>query len=164
MLLVVSLLVFTLIHAAPGGPLALYLDNPNVRPQDIERLRHAMGLDRPLTTQYFTWAWSFLRGDWGYGYADGRPVLDRLLERVPALRAGRATSAARCVRRWRSRSRVVCAPAESASGGSCCATRSPMRSCRSRPWCCSTRRSWRRAPWSPRASSPGPESAASSPK
>jgi len=81
---VVSLLVFTLIHAAPGGPLALYLDNPNVRPQDIERLRHAMGLDRPLTTQYFTWAWSFLRGDWGYSYADGRPVLDRLLERVPA--------------------------------------------------------------------------------
>ena len=47
LLLVVSLLVFALIHAAPGGPLALYLDSPNVRPQDIERLRRQMGLDRP---------------------------------------------------------------------------------------------------------------------
>ena len=84
LLLVVSLLVFALIHAVPGGPLALYLDNPNVRPQDIERLRRAMGLDRPLTEQYLSWLWSFVRGDWGYSYADGRPVMDRLLERVPA--------------------------------------------------------------------------------
>jgi peptide/nickel transport system permease protein len=84
LLLVVSLLVFALIHAAPGGPLALYLDNPNVRPQDIERLRHAMGLDRPLAGQYTAWLWSFVRGDWGYSYADGRPVGARLLERVPA--------------------------------------------------------------------------------
>ena len=84
LLLVVSLLVFALIHAAPGGPLALYLDNPNVRPEDIERLRRQMGLDRPLTAQYLAWLWAFVRGDWGYSYADGRPVLDRLLERVPA--------------------------------------------------------------------------------
>lgn len=84
LLLLVSLIVFALIHAAPGGPLALYLDNPNVRPQDIERLRRAMGLDRPLSVQYFAWLWAFVRGDWGYSYADGRPVLDRLLERVPA--------------------------------------------------------------------------------
>jgi len=84
LLLVVSLLVFVLIHAAPGGPLALYLDNPNVRPQDIERLRRAMGLDRSLAAQYVAWLGAFVRGDWGYSYADGRPVLDRLLERVPA--------------------------------------------------------------------------------
>ena len=84
LLLVVSLLVFTLIHSAPGGPLALYLDNPNVRPQDIERLRRSMGLDRSLAAQYLGWLWAFVRGDWGYSYADGRPVLDRLLERVPA--------------------------------------------------------------------------------
>ena len=84
LLLVVSLLVFALIHAAPGGPLALYLDNPNVRPEDIERLRRQMGLDRTLTAQYLAWLGAFVRGDWGYSYADGRPVLDRLLERVPA--------------------------------------------------------------------------------
>jgi peptide/nickel transport system permease protein len=84
LLVLVSLVVFALIHAAPGGPLALYLDNPNVRPQDIERLRKAMGLDRPLAEQYLAWAWAFVRGEWGYSYADGRPVMDRLLERVPA--------------------------------------------------------------------------------
>jgi peptide/nickel transport system permease protein len=84
LLLVVSLLVFALIHAAPGGPLSLYLDNPNVRPEDIERLRRQMGLDRPLAEQYVAWLWSFMRGDWGFSYADGRPVMQRLLERVPA--------------------------------------------------------------------------------
>src|SRR6478609_6531621 len=84
LLVVVSLLVFTLIHAAPGGPLALYLDNPNVRPQDIARLKRAMGLDRPLAAQYVSWLGAFVRGDWGYSFADGRPVATRLLERVPA--------------------------------------------------------------------------------
>ena len=84
LLFVISLVVFALIHAAPGGPLTMYLDNPNVRPQDIERLRRAMGLDRPVALQYVAWLAAFLRGDWGYSYADGRPVLDRLLERVPA--------------------------------------------------------------------------------
>ena len=84
LLLIISLLIFGLIHAAPGGPLSLYLDNPNVRPADIERLRRAMGLDQPLGRQYLTWLLAFVRGDWGYSYADGRPVIDRLAERVPA--------------------------------------------------------------------------------
>lgn len=48
LLLVISALVFLLIHMAPGGPLAVYLANPNVRAEDIERLRRALGLDRPL--------------------------------------------------------------------------------------------------------------------
>ena len=43
-----------------------------------------MGLDRPLGVQYVAWLVAFVRGDWGYSYADGRPVLDRMLERVPA--------------------------------------------------------------------------------
>lgn len=84
LLLVISLVIFALIHAAPGGPLTMYLDNPNVRPQDIERLRRAMGLDRPLPAQYVAWLGAFVRGDWGYSYADGRPVMERLFERIPA--------------------------------------------------------------------------------
>jgi peptide/nickel transport system permease protein len=83
LLVIVSVLVFALIHAAPGGPLSLYLDNPNVRPEDIERLRRAMGLDQPLGVQYLAWLGAFVRGDWGYSYADGRPVLERMLERLP---------------------------------------------------------------------------------
>jgi peptide/nickel transport system permease protein len=84
LLLLVSVVTFALIHAAPGGPLALYLSNPNVRPADIERLRHALGLDRPLWLQYVFWLAGFLRGDWGYSYADGRLVTERVLERLPA--------------------------------------------------------------------------------
>ena len=84
LLLLISLLVFLLIHAAPGGPLSIYLSNPNVRPQDIERLRRALGLDEPLWRQYFSWLTAFARGDWGYSFSDGRPVVERVLERLPA--------------------------------------------------------------------------------
>jgi peptide/nickel transport system permease protein len=84
LLVVISLLVFLLIHAAPGGPLAIYLSNPNVRPQDIERLQRALGLDRPLWRQYLSWVTAFARGDWGYSFSDGRPVAERILERLPA--------------------------------------------------------------------------------
>ena len=94
LLLLISLLVFALIHAAPGGPLSLYLSNPNVRPEDIERLRRALGLDRPLPEQYLTWLRGFVVGDWGYSYADGRPVAERIAERVPATLELIATSVA----------------------------------------------------------------------
>src|SRR5437899_6447824 len=84
LLLFISLLVFLLIHAAPGGPLAIYLSNPNVRPEDIERLRRALGLDRPVWQQYLSWLGAFARGDWGYSFSDGRPVIARIAERLPA--------------------------------------------------------------------------------
>jgi peptide/nickel transport system permease protein len=84
LLLIVSAVVFALIHAVPGGPLAIYLENPNVRPEDIERLRQSLGLDRPLIEQYLTWLGGFVRGDWGFSFTDGRPVAARILERVPA--------------------------------------------------------------------------------
>jgi peptide/nickel transport system permease protein len=77
-------LVFALLHAAPGGPLSVYLENPGVRPEDIERLRRALGLDQPLAVQYLRWLGSFLRGDWGFSLSDGRPVAQRMLERAPA--------------------------------------------------------------------------------
>src|SRR5262245_16439595 len=84
LLFVISGLVFLLIHAAPGGPLAIYLSNPNVRPEDIERLRRALGLDRPLRQQYWSWLAAFAGGDWGYSFSDGRPVTARIVERLPA--------------------------------------------------------------------------------
>src|SRR5213594_4330045 len=84
LLFAISAIVFLLIHAAPGGPLAIYLSNPNVRPEDIERLRRALGLDQPLWRQYLSWLSAFARGDWGYSFSDGRPVAERVLERLPA--------------------------------------------------------------------------------
>lgn len=84
LLLLISVLVFALVHAAPGGPLAIYLENPNVRPADIERLRRSLGLDQPLPVQYVKWLGGFVTGDWGFSFTDGRPVTARLLERLPA--------------------------------------------------------------------------------
>ena len=84
LLFLISVLLFALLHAVPGGPLTAYLENPNVRPEDIARLRTALGLDRPLGAQYLSWLLAFVRGDWGYSIADGRPVLERLVERIPA--------------------------------------------------------------------------------
>ena len=84
LVLLVSVLVFALLHAVPGGPLSVYLENPGVRPEDIERLRRALGLDQPLAIQYLRWLGSFARGDWGFSLSDGRPVAERMLERAPA--------------------------------------------------------------------------------
>lgn len=84
LLLVISLVCFVLLHAAPGGPLAIYLENPNVRPEEIERLRVALGLDRPVLEQYVRWLGGVVRGEWGYSFSDGRPVAVRILERLPA--------------------------------------------------------------------------------
>jgi peptide/nickel transport system permease protein len=84
LLLLISIGVFALIHFVPGGPLTVFLSNPQVRPEDIERLQRSLGLDRPLTEQYARWLLNFLRGDWGFSFADGRPVVDRIVERIPA--------------------------------------------------------------------------------
>ena len=84
LLLALSLVIFALVHAAPGGPLTVYLNNPNVTPDDIARLERNLGLDRPLPVQYLSWLRAFARGDWGYSYVDGRAVLARILERAPA--------------------------------------------------------------------------------
>jgi peptide/nickel transport system permease protein len=80
----VSGLYFALLHALPGGPLAAYLSSPNVRPEDLARLERALGLDRPIAEQYLRWIGGVVTGNWGYSFVDGRPVLTRLLERVPA--------------------------------------------------------------------------------
>jgi peptide/nickel transport system permease protein len=84
LLLLISIGVFALIHFVPGGPLTVFLSNPQVRPEDIERLQRSLGLDRPLTEQYARWLLNFVRGDWGFSFADGRPVIDRIAERIPA--------------------------------------------------------------------------------
>jgi peptide/nickel transport system permease protein len=84
LLLLISAAVFGLLHLVPGGPLAVYLSNPDVRPEDLERLRRALGLDQPVWRQYLLWLGGFVRGDWGFSYSDGRPVVDRVIERLPA--------------------------------------------------------------------------------
>ncbi|WP_428929048.1 ABC transporter permease [Marinibacterium sp. SX1] len=80
----VSIIGFSLMHLAPGGPLSVYTLNPTITAADLDRLRAALGLDQPLYVQYLAWARSMLTGTWGYTMFGGRPVLDVILERVPA--------------------------------------------------------------------------------
>ncbi len=80
----ISVLLFALLHAVPGGPLAIYLNNPQVSPKDIARLSSQLGLDRPLPVQYVLWLKAFMRGDWGYSLSTGRPVETMIGERLPA--------------------------------------------------------------------------------
>ena len=84
LLVVVSLIGFGLMHLAPGGPLAIYTLNPTIQAQDIERIKAILGLDQPLHIQYLRWASGIVTGNWGFTFFGGRPVLDVILERVPA--------------------------------------------------------------------------------
>lgn len=80
----VSLIGFALMHLAPGGPVAVYTLNPTVTAADLSRLKHQFGLDQPIQVQYVKWAWGILTGNWGYSFFGGRPVLNIILERIPA--------------------------------------------------------------------------------
>lgn len=81
-LLGVSVIVFGLIHALPGDPVAVLLGKQATY-EAMERLRHQLGFDRPLYIQYFDWLWRVLHGDLGKSVF-GDPVLDLLLTALPA--------------------------------------------------------------------------------
>lgn len=82
-LLIITFATFALMQALPGGPLSAYENNPEIKAEDIARLRHELGLDRPIHIQYLRWLHNFLKGDWGYSYATKRPVLMEIWERLP---------------------------------------------------------------------------------
>ncbi len=84
LLLGVSLILFAVLHLAPGSPLDIYTDNPAVTREALERIRVSLGLDQPLHIQYFSWIKSFALGDWGYSIRTSRPALQEALERLPA--------------------------------------------------------------------------------
>ncbi len=82
-LFVVSVLVFALIQVAPNNPLAIYQNNPDISPEDLERLAEQYGLNDPLPVKYLKWLSQTLRGDWGESLTTHRPVFDEIAERLP---------------------------------------------------------------------------------
>lgn len=84
LLLCVSAVSYGIMNVAPGGPLGVYLHNPQVTPDQIALLRSQLGLDRPWYVRYVGWLGGLLRGQWGYSYYTGRPVLAMIGERLPA--------------------------------------------------------------------------------
>ena len=79
----VSLLVFGVLHLAPGDPAAIMLGAQATR-EDVERLRRDLGLDQPLPVQYVRWLGHVLRGDLGRSIPLGREVLPEVLLRFKA--------------------------------------------------------------------------------
>ncbi|NLG61454.1 MAG: ABC transporter permease [Candidatus Cloacimonetes bacterium] len=82
LLLGIATLVFFVLNLAPGDPAAAYL-NPNMPPEIIEQLRVNLGLDQPVHVRYVKWMASFFTGDWGYSFAQSRPVAAILLDALP---------------------------------------------------------------------------------
>ncbi|MFA5976400.1 MAG: ABC transporter permease [Elusimicrobiota bacterium] len=81
----ISLISFFLMQLAPGGPVDQMADlNPHVTPEMKTRIRHDMGLDRPIVIQYAVWLGRLARFDFGKSYSDQRPVLKKIAERLPA--------------------------------------------------------------------------------
>ncbi|MPY98665.1 MAG: ABC transporter permease subunit [Actinophytocola sp.] len=74
---------FLLIHLAPGDPV-LALAGEHGDAEYYAFMRDKFGLDEPLHEQALTYAGNVLTADFGVSYVQGRPVLDVLLERVPA--------------------------------------------------------------------------------
>lgn len=79
----VATLVFFLLHLVPGDPVDALLGEMAMA-ADREALRHAMHLDQPLIYQYGDYLLGLVQGDWGVSLVDHRPVLERIVERVPA--------------------------------------------------------------------------------
>jgi peptide/nickel transport system permease protein len=75
LLLLVSMLGFAILHLTPGGPLSQFALSSQMSQEDIDRIAHQLGLDRPLPVQYLDWLLRMLAGDWGKSYRDGEPVL-----------------------------------------------------------------------------------------
>lgn len=82
-LLGLSLITFALARLVPSNAAAIYI-GPKARPEEIARVAHQLGLDQPLPVQYLTYMRDMLTGDWGTSIGTKRPVLDEILNRLPA--------------------------------------------------------------------------------
>jgi peptide/nickel transport system permease protein len=81
----ISIIMFALIQAVPGGPEAMFLESGRfIDPTIIESYRHRLGLDQPLYIQYFKWLAAAVTGDFGLSFSTSRPVSEMILERLPA--------------------------------------------------------------------------------
>lgn len=83
LLIGVSMILYFLMRLAPGGPEAVYGQNPHVRAEDLARLREQMGLNDPIIVAYGKWFFAFIQGNLGFSLFTGRPVMEMLIERIP---------------------------------------------------------------------------------
>lgn len=82
-LLIVSFVVFMIIHLIPGDP-AQIIAGPNATDEQLAALTRQFGLDRPLGVQYLTWLKNVLSGDMGNSFLNNYPVTKLIAQRIPA--------------------------------------------------------------------------------
>ena len=80
-MLVVAVFVFMLLRLTPGDPAAI-LAGDMATPEQLERIRASLGLDRPLHIQFTTWIADMLRGDFGTSLISNQPVLKLVGDRM----------------------------------------------------------------------------------
>ncbi len=83
----VSFLSFSLLYLFPGDP-AEFLAEVRYKieptPEIVERIRKQMGFDKPFLVQYLHWLSNVLRGNFGTSWTEGKPVMDLIMQRLPA--------------------------------------------------------------------------------
>ena len=83
LLLFVSVAVFALLRAAPGGPTGAYMRRGSMNAADLAALEEKLGLNDPLPVQYGKWLGRVLQGDLGMAVTTKRPVSVEILDRLP---------------------------------------------------------------------------------
>jgi peptide/nickel transport system permease protein len=78
---IVALFVFSLLYIAPGDPAAV-IAGDQASPQDVERIRQSLGLDRPFVVRFAEWAGSVLTGNLGTSMFTGLPVTELIKQRL----------------------------------------------------------------------------------
>ena len=77
----VALFVFSLLYIAPGDPAAV-IAGDQASPQDVERIRLSLGLDRPFLVRFGEWAGQVLQGNLGTSMFTGLPVTELIQQRI----------------------------------------------------------------------------------
>ncbi|HAI28890.1 MAG TPA: glutathione ABC transporter permease GsiC, partial [Thalassospira sp.] len=94
-LLGLTVIVFLIMSMIPGDP-ALAILGSYATPDNVEKLRADLGLDKTMVEQYWIWLTNMLQGDFGRSYSLNRPVLDEILERFGATLILAGTSLVLC--------------------------------------------------------------------
>ena len=80
----ITIVSFLVIHLAPGQPTDLMTQlNPKVSLEAREKLIKLYNLDKPIYIQYVDWLTRLIRFDFGKSFIDGRPVIKKILGRLP---------------------------------------------------------------------------------
>lgn len=78
----ISIITFVLIYYLPADPARMYA-GPSATVEAVARIRHELGLDRPLWEQYFAYMERVLQGDLGFSYRKQVAVTELILSRIP---------------------------------------------------------------------------------